>query len=63
MRLGLRMFKPQTADWLSQELQRCVLCRKGRPLPGNGVLWQAFVKMKTIAWSAQPTRPLLQVEA
>ena len=25
--MGLRMFKPQTADWLRQELQRGVLCR------------------------------------
>ena len=63
LRLGLRMFKPQTADWLCQELQRGVLCRKGRPLPGTEVLWQAFVKMRSIVWFTQPTRPPFQVEA
>ena len=30
---------------------------KRRPLPSNEVLWRAFVKMKTIVWFKQLTRP------
>ena len=30
---------------------------KRPPLPGNEVLWRAFVKMQTIVWSKQLARP------
>ena len=30
---------------------------KRRPLPGNEVLWRAYVKIKTIVWFNQLTRP------
>ena len=30
---------------------------KRRPLPGNEVLWRAFVKMQTIVWFKQLARP------